>query len=128
MKDIVIVEDDSGMRTALVRMLSAAGFVTRGYACAETFLEGDSVDVGCFVIDLQLPGMSGFELHRKLSQSDLAAPVIFITGHDDAGARVEADRLGAVAYLPKPLLCNALLEAVTRALATTASRDEIGAS
>ena len=106
-------------------MLSAAGFETRGYASAETFLETGSENVGCLVLDLHLPGMSGFELHRKLSQSEAAAPVIFITGHDDAAARVEAERLGAVAYLPKPFLCNALLEAVTRALAATAGQDEI---
>ncbi len=115
------------MRKALVRMLSAAGFETRAYACAETFLQAGSENVGCLVLDLHLPGMSGFELHRKLSQSAEAAPVIFITGHDDAAARVEAGKLGAVAYLPKPFLCNALVEAVTRALATAASRDEIGA-
>ena len=107
-------------------MLSAAGFETRGYACAETFLEGGSENIGCLVLDLHLPGMSGFELHRRLSQSCEVTPVIFITGHDDAAARVEAERLGAVAYLPKPFLCNALLEAVSRSLATTASRDEIG--
>ena len=127
LNDIVIVEDDNGMRKALLRMLSAAGFETRSYACAEEFLQAGSNNAGCLVLDLRLPGISGFDLYRKLSESGEAAPVIFITGHDDPAARAEAERLGAVAYLPKPCLANPLVAAVARALATTASRDEIGA-
>jgi FixJ family two-component response regulator len=114
---IAIVEDDSGMREALTRMLKAAGFEARGYCSAEAFLDDEPPDdPGCLVLDVHLPGVSGLELQRTLIDSGRAHPVVFITAHDTAAARKEADELDAVAFLTKPFEGRLLLGAVQRAL------------
>jgi FixJ family two-component response regulator len=114
---VAIVEDDSGMREALTRMLKNAGFETRGYCSGEAFLEEASASSpGCLVLDVHLPGVSGLELQRRLVESGRARPVVFITAHDTAAARKEADELDAVAFLTKPFEGPLLLGAVQQAL------------
>jgi FixJ family two-component response regulator len=118
---IAIVEDDSGMREALTRMLKAAGFETRGYCSAEAFLDDETPAApGCVVLDVHLPGVSGLELQRRLVESGRARPVVFITAHDTAAARKEAEELDAVAFLTKPFEGRLLLGAVQQALAQKA--------
>jgi FixJ family two-component response regulator len=68
------------------------------------------------VFDVNLPGLSGFELQRRLAQAGSRAPVIFITGQDSPAARQEARRHGAAAYLPKPFEGRALVGAVRQAV------------
>jgi DNA-binding response OmpR family regulator len=118
MPKIVVVEDDAGMGQALGRILRAGGFAAAVLASAEAALEGDAaVSADCLVLDIHLPGMSGFELHRQLARSGKAVPAVFITARDEPAAREEAERLGgAGSYLPKPFSGRDLLAAVTRAL------------
>lgn len=112
------MEDDSGMREALQRMLRASGFEARGYVSAEDFLDASSVvDLGCLVVDIRLPGVSGLDLQRRLVEAGRTYPVIFITAHDTAAARKEAGELNAVAFLVKPFEGRALVGAVNEALA-----------
>jgi FixJ family two-component response regulator len=115
---IVVVEDDDGMRRAFERVLSAAGFHAVTFASAETLLHCHAADgAACIVLDIHLPGLSGFELRRELVRTSSGhPPVIFITGHDDRSAREQAAALGAAAFLPKPFAGRVLVEAVTRAL------------
>ena len=114
---IAIVEDDSGMREALQRMLSAAGFDARGYGSAEEFFAASGCpDFGCLVADIHLPGISGLDLQRRLKESRRDHPVIFITAHDTVAARREADALDAVAFLIKPFEGRLLVKAVSEAL------------
>lgn len=115
---IVVVEDDDGMRRAFERVLSAAGFNAVTFASAETLLHCHAADgAACIVLDIHLPGLSGFELRRELVRTSSGhPPVIFITGHDDRSAREQAAALGAAAFLPKPFAGRVLVEAVTRAL------------
>ena len=114
---IAIVEDDSGMREALTRMLKAAGFEARGYDSAEAFFEQNSMSpVECLVLDVHLPGDSGFELQRRLIEAGRVRPVVFITAHDTPAARREAEALHAVAFLITPFEGRLLLGAVQRAL------------
>jgi two-component system, LuxR family, response regulator FixJ len=114
---IAIVEDDSGVREALQRMLRASGFEARGYGSAEDFLDtSPAVDVGCLVVDIRLPGVSGLDLQRRLIETGRTYPVIFITAHDTAAARREAAELKAVAFLTKPFEGRLLLGAVKQAL------------
>ncbi|HTR02596.1 MAG TPA: response regulator [Thermoanaerobaculia bacterium] len=113
---VAIVEDDSGMREALGRMLRAAGFEASSYASAEAFLQA-GMKFGCLVLDVHLPGASGIDLQRRLAEDGLASPVIFITAHDSARLRHEAEELGAIAFLAKPFEGRLLLGAVERALA-----------
>ena len=114
---IAVVEDDFGMREALTRMLKAAGFEARAYGSAEAFLEcGSFADLNCLVVDVHLPGASGIDLQRRLTEDGEARPVVFITAHDTPRLRREAEELGAVAFLAKPFEGRVLLGAVREAL------------
>lgn len=115
-KTVLVVEDDDGMRQAIERLLSAAGFETAAYASAEALLAEAAVDDAlCVISDLKLPAMSGLELLAKLRARGERPPVIMITAHDAPGVRAEAERRGAAAYLPKPFQGNALLAAIESA-------------
>lgn len=110
---IVVVEDDAGMSKAIERLLRAAGFQPVCFASAEAVLGTDTVkDAACLVLDIHLPGLSGFALRRRLAALGHEPPVIFITAHDETSTRVEAKALGCVAYLRKPFDGQAMLEAI----------------
>ena len=115
---IAVVDDDADIRRAFGRVLDAAGFEAVMFPSAETFLDSDARDrAACLVLDVHLPGLSGFDLRRELVRRDARyLPVIFVTGHDDPAARDQAEALGASAYLPKPFAGQVLVAAVTRAV------------
>jgi FixJ family two-component response regulator len=116
-----VVEDDRSVRTALVRLLEAAGYATREYGSAAEFLvAGRKGEPACVVLDIGLPGMTGIELHAALRRAGDATPVIFLTGRGDIHTGVEAMKAGAVDFLTKPVRRAALLTAIEDALA----RDE----
>jgi FixJ family two-component response regulator len=113
---VVVVENDDGMRLALQRMLEISGFVTEVFDSAEALLAADGASgAQCLVLDIHLPGMSGFDLQRRLAAAGTSPPVIFITGYDNTAARDQAKALGAVAYLPKPFAVESLIDAIGRA-------------
>jgi len=117
---VAVVEDDSGLREALRRRLGAAGFEARAYASAEEFLRANAIaELSCLVLDVRLPGASGPDLQRRLIAEGRNHPVIFITAHDTAAARQEADELEAVAFLAKPFEGHLLVSAVEEAMAMT---------
>jgi DNA-binding response OmpR family regulator len=114
---IVVVEDDASMSQAIERVLQAGGFEAVSFASAEAALEAGAAGADVLVLDIHLPGMSGFELYRRLAQSGEALPAIFITARDEPAVRAESECLGgAGSYLPKPFSGRDLLDAVTRAL------------
>jgi FixJ family two-component response regulator len=115
---VVLVEDDESSRQAFERVLNAAGFRTQAFPSAESLLEtGATSRAACLVLDVHLPGLSGFELRRELARTGRwQPPVIFVTGHDNPAARIQAEALGAAAYLPKPFAGRTLVEMVTRAV------------
>jgi FixJ family two-component response regulator len=114
---IVVVEDDASMNRALELILRAGGYEVVTFASAEAALEADAAATAdCLVLDIHLPGMSGFDLYRRLALAGNELPAIFITAHDEPAACEEAERLGARSYLPKPFSGRALLDAVTQAL------------
>jgi FixJ family two-component response regulator len=111
---IIIVDDDPGMGQAIVRLLTAAGWVARMFPSAEAALESDALPAAdCLVLDIELPGMSGLELHSRLEIAGVHLPVIFITGHDLPVFREKAENAGAC-YLTKPFPSTQLIEAVRR--------------
>ena len=116
-QSIVVVEDDAGMSKAIGRLLRAAGCHAVLFPSAEALLGTDAADAAsCLVLDIHLPGLSGFELRRRLTTSGHEPPVIFITAHDEPSTRHEAEGLGCTAYFRKPFDGNALLEAIRLAL------------
>ena len=120
---IHVVDDDASMRTALLRLLDAAGFEARGYSSTGEFLLQPPPDrPGCLLLDLRLPGPSGLDLQAALQQQNIALPVVFLTGHGTVGSSVRAMKAGAVDFLTKPVKRDILLDAVQRALARDATQ------
>jgi FixJ family two-component response regulator len=114
---VIVVEDDASMRRAIERLLSAAGFLTEVYTCAEDLLAaGPSNGDLCVITDLKLPAMSGFELLTELRRRGWPRPLILITAHDSAGVRQKAEKSGVAAYLAKPFLGTELVAAVRSAI------------
>ena len=113
-----VVDDDASMRTSLARLLGGAGHVVASYASAEELLEvaGPAL-TGCILLDLRLPGASGLELQRTLTERQCLAPVVFLTAHGEVAAGVRAMKHGAVDFLEKPVAPDVLLAAVDAALA-----------
>ena len=109
--NIGIIEDDASFRRALERLLRASGLEAHTFASAEEFLESAVPEShACLILDLNLPGMSGFELVDHLSASAPLPPVIFITAQDDDSLRERASTIPNTFYLRKPFVGAVLLE------------------
>jgi FixJ family two-component response regulator len=126
---IFVIDDDASVRKSLSRLLDALGFDTETFASAEEFLERERYEgVGCIVLDVRMPGLSGMDLQDELNRADCSMPIIFITGHGDIPMSVRAMKKGAVDFLPKPFdenqLLDALRKAVEKAREAKADRDE----
>ena len=105
------------MSRSIQRLLRAAGFLAVGFPSAEALLETRAVaTAACLVLDIGLPGLSGFELYQRLIETGAKLPVIFITGNDSSSGFARAREVGAIAYLLKPIPNGELVGAVTRAL------------
>ena len=114
---VVIVDDDPSMNLAIKRVLTAAGFEAQTFASGEELLRtGVTPNAGCLVIDLRLPGGSGFELIERLAERKSSVPVVLVTAHDEPENREQAAKAGAIAYLPKPFDGRSLIDAVNRAV------------
>ena len=111
------VDDDPRFLSALVRTLRTTRLTVNGYASASHFLESLDPDLpGCLITDLRMPDIDGLELQRRLAQQQIRLPIIFITGHGDAGKAVAALKGGAIDFLEKPFSEQALLRSVRLAL------------
>jgi FixJ family two-component response regulator len=116
---VVVVDDDESVSRAIKRLLRSIGIT------AETFPSGDalldtlssvpSYHPDCVILDVQMPGLNGLEVQRRLAGTGL--PIIFITAHDEAGAREQALANGAVAWLRKPFQDELFARTVHDALA-----------
>jgi FixJ family two-component response regulator len=115
---IHVVDDDESLRTALLRLLAAAGFEAQGYGSTGEFLLHPRAErPGCVLLDVRLPGPSGLDLQEAMRGHGIDLPVIFLTGHADVSSSVRAMKSGAVDFLEKPVERDTLLGAVARALA-----------
>ena len=115
---IAVVDDDISVRESLDSLLRSAGLAVRMYGSAEEFLNSDHhCEVDCLILDVRLPGMNGFELHRELLAGSCRVPVVFMTAHGyDKRAKSEAASDWTVAYLTKPFSEEELLKAIHRSL------------
>jgi FixJ family two-component response regulator len=112
-----IVDDDPSFRTAVERRLRHAGYEVATYASAKHLLDRLPAVLGCILLDVRIPGMSGPELQERLSELGSTLPIIFLTGHPDIPATVRAIKAGADDFLTKPVSSKDLLQAVERAIA-----------
>jgi FixJ family two-component response regulator len=118
-----VIDDDPSMRTALARLLSAAGYRVCTHADAGAFLIAAGDDPGgCLLLDLHMPGPDGLELHEALRRRGTELPTVFLTGRGDIAASVRALKAGASDFLTKPVDADRLLAAIGAAIAADAPR------
>lgn len=127
---VFIVEDDTRMSAAIQRLLKTVGLRSEAFATPQDFLRHKLPgSPSCLVLDVRLPGMSGLEVQRKLKETGVSIPIIFITSHGDIPMTVEAMKSGAVEFLTKPFrdqdLLDAIQEAMKRANETRQQQTEI---
>jgi FixJ family two-component response regulator len=119
---IHVVDDDASIRTALTRLLVAAGYIVKSYASAGDFLVAEpDVRPGCLLVDLELGGPGGLELQQALLRQQSTMPIVFMSAYHDVPRTVLAIKSGALDFLLKPLDFQALLAALENALATGAT-------
>ena len=124
---IHIVDDDHSFRTAVGRLLSASGYSVSLYGSGEEFLARlPGTAPGCILLDLDMPGLSGLALQDRLAEHVPLLPIVFLTGHGDVKASVQAMKAGADDFLEKPAAREILLDAIARALDRAASRRDEG--
>jgi FixJ family two-component response regulator len=114
---ISIVDDDESVREAVKGLVNALGFRAEAFASAEDFLKSERVQgTSCLITDLQMPGMTGLQLHMRLVESGRAVPTIVITAYPDDRSRACALDAGIACYLTKPFTEDALLGCIRSAL------------
>jgi two-component system, LuxR family, response regulator FixJ len=118
---VMVVDDDAGVRNAMRALLKSVGLNSALYASAQEFLAAyQPSQLGCLVLDIRMPGMSGLELQQQLNLRGAVIPVIFMTGHGDIPMAVEAMQHGAFDFLQKPFRDQDLLDRIQRAIAKDA--------
>ena len=116
---IAIVDDDPSARQGLCNLIRSAGLQAETFASAREFLArtGDEIP-SCLVLDLELPGLSGLDLQRRMAEVGIEIPIVFVTGHANIPASVQAMKAGALEFLTKPFdeqdLLHAIQEAIVR--------------
>ena len=114
---VAIVDDDPRFRRALGRLIRAAGFQADAYGSGAEFLDAASRSLpDCVVLDLEMPGVNGFDVQERMAEHELRVPVIVVTGYDTPEAEARALKGGARAYLRKPVDEALLLNAIRRSL------------
>ena len=116
---IAIVDDDQSVREALTSLVGSLGYVAMAFECAEDLLKSRRrSNFSCVIADVQMPGMTGLELHDRLVASGERVPTILITAFPDERARERALRAGAIGYLTKPFSEDDLLACIRSILET----------
>ena len=114
---VFIIDDDAGVRAAIQGLLKSVGLRSEAFATPQDFLRSERAEgPACLVLDVRLPGASGLDLQRKLTEAGIQIPVIFITGYGDIPMSVQAMKSGAVEFLTKPFRDQDLLDAIQQAL------------
>ena len=115
---IGIIDDDESTRDSISSLMRSAGYGTAIFASSDAFLTSehmrDRKDM-ILLLDIQIPGLNGLELQRRLSDSNCSIPVIFVTAYGDDGIRSRAMNQGAFAFFAKPFSDQAILDAIRSA-------------
>jgi len=114
---IAVVDDEVPVRTALGRLLRLADYEVATFGSGEEFLASIAArPPDCVILDVHMPGLSGFDVQSRLRAASIEVPVVFITASDDLALGQKAREAGGVTLLRKPFSNDALLEAVDAAL------------
>jgi len=114
-----VVDDDASFRTAIERRLKQAGYEVVTYPSGQHLLDRmpSESEMGCILLDVRIPGLSGPELQRRLSELGSTLPIVFLTGYPDVRTAVRTIKAGAEDFLTKPVSSDKLLRAIERAMA-----------
>jgi two-component system response regulator FixJ len=114
---VYVIDDDEAMRDSLDFLLGAADFQVTLFESAQHFLDAlPTIDFGCVVSDVRMPGIDGIELLKRLKAGGSLFPVVIMTGHGDVPLAVEAMKLGALEFLEKPFEDDRLIGMIDAAL------------
>jgi two-component system response regulator FixJ len=114
---VFVVENDDSVRELLITLLESEGFEVEAWDNAEAFRhELNSCREGCLLLDIELPGMSGLDLAKKIAVSRAAPPLILMSGRQDLLEAAKAMQLGAVDFVSKPFDVARLLQTIRRSL------------
>jgi FixJ family two-component response regulator len=114
---ISVVDDDESMREAIRGLMKSLGYAAVAFASAEKFLSSCQIPrTSCLITDVQMPGITGLELHHRLLAAGKIIPTILITAYPDDSARERALGDGVVSYLSKPFDDNDLLTCIRSSL------------
>jgi FixJ family two-component response regulator len=124
---IAIVDDDESVCRAIKRLVRSLGMDADAFTSGQGFIDvletSPSPHIDCVVLDVQMPSLNGLEVNERLAGIGSRIPVIFITAHDEVGARERALAGGAVAFLRKPFNDELLIETLRIALERGGSDD-----
>jgi FixJ family two-component response regulator len=114
---ISVVDDDESVREAMTGLMRSLGFFADAFHSGESFLRSDRrKGTACLITDVQMPGMTGLELHSRLVASGKPIPTILITAYPDERVRARALQAGVIGYLAKPFDKDHLLACIRTAL------------
>src|ERR1700678_4524222 len=127
---VFVVDDDESVRDAVRRLIASVGLRVETFGSTREFLDGKRPEApSCLVLDVRLPGASGLELQRELTEANIHIPIIFITGHADVPMSVRAMKAGAVEFLTKPVpeevLITAIDSSISRSRVTLEQENEM---
>ncbi len=114
---IHLIEDNASQRDSIESLLAFKGFITKSYSTANDFLQALPFERPAIVIaDIQLPDISGVDLHRMLMEKNINPPIIFISGEASIQESIDAMKQGAIEFLVKPFEIDTLIAAVNNAI------------
>jgi FixJ family two-component response regulator len=115
---VFVIDDDALIRDGIQSLIKSIGLRAETFPSARDFMLAQHPDApACLVLDVRMPGLSGLDLQRQLSDSHIHIPIIFITGHGDIPMTVRAMKDGAMEFLTKPVRGQDLLDAIQKAIA-----------
>lgn len=113
---IAIIDDDALVRSSMVSLLRSFGLRVEAFASGQAFLDAGPTAFDGVISDIQMPGMSGIELLRRLDAEHPNLPVLLITGQPDEHVRRQALEAGAAAFLEKPFPAEDIMDELSRAI------------
>lgn len=123
LQKVYVVDDDEAMRKGLDSLLRSVGYEVELFASGTQFLGcAETGMAGCVLLDVRLPGPSGLEIQRRLTENGILIPIVFVTGNGDIPMAVQAMKANAVEFLTKPFRDQDLLDAISQAMERDAVR------